>query len=91
MAVPPARALLEALRHALPRSSEDGSPKITGPTTLLQRVSLVADGLGFCANSLELGCDCVGNILYFDALMNDSKGKIATQWSRLAIRLKDTP
>lgn len=33
-----------------------------------------ADGLGFCANSLELGCDCVGNIQYFDAVMNDSKG-----------------
>ena len=32
-------------------------------------------GLGFCANSLELGCDCVGNIQYFDAVMNDSKGE----------------
>ncbi|GAQ81207.1 Copper amine oxidase [Klebsormidium nitens] len=32
-------------------------------------------GLGFCANSLELGCDCVGNIFYFDGLMNDSKGE----------------
>jgi primary-amine oxidase len=35
---------------------------------------LETDGLGFCANSLELGCDCVGNIFYFDALMNNSKG-----------------
>ena len=38
-------------------------------------VHCIADGLGFCANSLELGCDCVGNIFYFDATMNDSKGR----------------
>lgn len=31
-------------------------------------------GLGFCANSLELGCDCLGNIYYFDAVLSDSKG-----------------
>lgn len=31
-------------------------------------------GLGNCANSLELGCDCLGNIQYFDALLNNSKG-----------------
>ena len=31
-------------------------------------------GLGFCANSLELGCDCLGHIKYFDAVLNDSKG-----------------
>ena len=31
-------------------------------------------GLGYCANSLELGCDCLGTIKYFDADMIDSKG-----------------
>ncbi len=31
-------------------------------------------GLGFCANSLELGCDCLGHIKYFDAVVNDAKG-----------------
>ena len=31
-------------------------------------------GLGFCANSLELGCDCLGHIQYFDAILNDTKG-----------------
>ncbi len=36
--------------------------------------NICVDGLGFCANSLELGCDCVGNIQYFDAVMNNSKG-----------------
>ena len=32
-------------------------------------------GLGFCANSLALGCDCLGHIKYFDAVLNDSKGE----------------
>lgn len=31
-------------------------------------------GLGYCANSLELGCDCLGHIHYFDAYMNDTDG-----------------
>jgi primary-amine oxidase len=31
-------------------------------------------GLGFCANSLELGCDCLGHIHYFDAYLNDIEG-----------------
>lgn len=31
-------------------------------------------GLGFCANSLELGCDCLGLIHYFDAALSDSNG-----------------
>lgn len=32
-------------------------------------------GLGYCANSLELGCDCLGHIHYFDAALADSKGE----------------
>jgi primary-amine oxidase len=31
-------------------------------------------GLGYCANSLELGCDCLGHIHYFDAVMPDAAG-----------------
>ena len=31
-------------------------------------------GLGYCANSLELGCDCLGAIRYFDAAFVDSQG-----------------
>ena len=30
-------------------------------------------GLGFCANSLELGCDCVGTVHYFDGLLSTTK------------------
>jgi len=32
-------------------------------------------GLGTLANALELGCDCVGNIHYFDVPAADNKGK----------------
>lgn len=32
-------------------------------------------GLGFAANSLGLGCDCLGAVRYFDAVLNDSKGE----------------
>ncbi len=32
-------------------------------------------GMGMCANSLELGCDCLGLIRYFDAHMTTSRGE----------------
>jgi primary-amine oxidase len=31
-------------------------------------------GIGVLANSLELGCDCLGEIYYFDACLNDNDG-----------------
>jgi primary-amine oxidase len=31
-------------------------------------------GMGMCANSLKLGCDCVGHIEYLDADLCDSRG-----------------
>lgn len=35
-------------------------------------------GMGMCANSLELGCDCLGLIRYFDAHMCNSRGEALT-------------
>ena len=32
-------------------------------------------GLGYCANELTLGCDCLGHIHYFDATLSDSQGQ----------------
>ncbi|MCU1404813.1 MAG: Tyramine oxidase [Glaciihabitans sp.] len=32
-------------------------------------------GLGFMTTSLELGCDCLGEIRYIDAVMHNSKGE----------------
>jgi primary-amine oxidase len=35
-------------------------------------------GLGYCANSLELGCDCLGLIRYFDGHLCTSRGEPLT-------------
>ncbi|HWG45098.1 MAG TPA: primary-amine oxidase [Gemmataceae bacterium] len=35
-------------------------------------------GMGMCANSLRLGCDCLGHIHYFDGHLTDSRGKPLT-------------
>lgn len=35
-------------------------------------------GLGYCANSLELGCDCLGLIKYFDGELCTSRGEPLT-------------
>jgi primary-amine oxidase len=35
-------------------------------------------GLGYCANSLELGCDCLGYIRYFDGHLCTSRGEPLT-------------
>jgi primary-amine oxidase len=35
-------------------------------------------GLGYCANSLELGCDCLGVIKYFDGHLCTSRGEPMT-------------
>ena len=34
--------------------------------------------LGYCTNSLELGCDCLGHIHYFDVAVADSRGHAQT-------------
>jgi len=34
-------------------------------------------GVGWLANSLTLGCDCVGEIFYFDGVVNDQDGEPA--------------
>ena len=33
-------------------------------------------GLGNCCSSLELGCDCLGVIKYFDAVLSDKHGEL---------------
>jgi primary-amine oxidase len=33
-------------------------------------------GIGMLANALELGCDCLGEIYYFDAHITNSKGEV---------------
>ena len=46
-------------------------------------------GMGMCANSLRLGCDCVGHIEYLDAHMCDSRGKPLTIQNAICIHEED--
>jgi primary-amine oxidase len=62
-------------------------------------------GMGMCANSLRLGCDCLGYITYLDAHLCDSRGGALTipnaiciheedygiLWKHTDRRLPDTP
>jgi primary-amine oxidase len=46
-------------------------------------------GMGMCANSLRLGCDCVGNIQYLDAHLCDSRGREFTIPNAICIHEED--
>eukprot|EP00282_Hemiselmis_andersenii_P036548 CAMPEP_0169427548 /NCGR_PEP_ID=MMETSP1042-20121227/835_1 /TAXON_ID=464988 /ORGANISM="Hemiselmis andersenii, Strain CCMP1180" /LENGTH=660 /DNA_ID=CAMNT_0009537625 /DNA_START=22 /DNA_END=2005 /DNA_ORIENTATION=- len=46
-------------------------------------------GLGYCANSLELGCDCLGHIHYFDGTLSDSAGKPYTVKKAICMHEED--
>jgi primary-amine oxidase len=50
-----------------------------GPTQRRKNAFDVGEyGMGMCANSLVLGCDCLGLIRYFDAHLCDSRGEPLT-------------
>lgn len=46
-------------------------------------------GLGFCANSLELGCDCLGLIKYFDGHLTTSRGEPLTVKNAICMHEED--
>ena len=46
-------------------------------------------GMGACANSLELGCDCVGLIHYFDADLCTSRGQTLTIKNAICMHEED--
>jgi primary-amine oxidase len=46
-------------------------------------------GLGFMTTSLELGCDCLGEIRYLDATLHDSKGEPYTIKNAVCIHEED--
>ena len=46
-------------------------------------------GMGMCANSLRLGCDCVGHIEYLDAHLCDSRGRPLTIANAVCIHEED--
>ncbi len=46
-------------------------------------------GMGACANSLELGCDCLGLIHYFDACLCNSRGEPYTIKNAICMHEED--
>jgi primary-amine oxidase len=46
-------------------------------------------GLGFMTTSLELGCDCLGEIRYLDAVVHDSQGEPRTIRNAICIHEED--
>jgi primary-amine oxidase len=46
-------------------------------------------GMGMCANSLRLGCDCLGHIEYLDANFCDSRGRQLTILNAICIHEED--
>ncbi|MFL5626079.1 MAG: primary-amine oxidase, partial [Ktedonobacteraceae bacterium] len=46
-------------------------------------------GLGVVANSLELGCDCLGEIRYFDAYLADGKGNVVPKRNVICMHEED--
>ena len=64
-----------------------GDPK---PTQVRKNAFDVGEyGMGMCANSLQLGCDCVGHIEYLDANMCDSRGNPLTISNAICIHEED--
>jgi primary-amine oxidase len=46
-------------------------------------------GVGMLANSLALGCDCVGTIRYFDGHFADSRGRVVTIQNAICLHEED--
>ena len=46
-------------------------------------------GIGTLANALENGCDCLGEIRYLDAVVNDSRGRAVTLPNAICIHEED--
>src|SRR5262245_24467866 len=61
-----------------------------GPTQRRKNAFDVGEyGMGMCANSLELGCDCLGLIHYFDADMVTSRGEPLTIQNAICMHEED--
>ena len=46
-------------------------------------------GVGMLANSLAKGCDCFGEIAYFDAVLTDSRGHVAVTENAICLHEED--
>jgi primary-amine oxidase len=65
-----------------------------GDPAPVHRVKAVFDegeaGLGMMANSLQLGCDCLGEIRYLDGVVSDEKGEPQRLGNAVCIHEEDT-
>ncbi|HEY9642692.1 MAG TPA: primary-amine oxidase [Coleofasciculaceae cyanobacterium] len=46
-------------------------------------------GVGLLANSLTLGCDCLGEIHYFDAVLTNSRGEVSVTENAVCLHEED--
>lgn len=61
-----------------------------GPTQYRKNAFDVGEyGMGMCANSLVLGCDCLGHIHYLDAHLCDSRGNPLTVTNAVCLHEED--
>lgn len=61
----------------------------TGPVNRNNAFDAGEYGIGMLANSLELGCDCLGEIRYFDAHLTNSKGDVFTIKNAICLHEED--
>jgi len=63
--------------HGRPPSiiSNGSTDRISAPYHRKSAYDLGEGGAGSTANDLQLGCDCLGSIRYFDRWINDVEGK----------------
>jgi primary-amine oxidase len=63
----------------------------TNPTVVFKNAFDIGEyGIGPYANSLELGCDCLGEIRYLDAVMHDSRGRAQVISNAICLHEEDT-
>ncbi len=63
----------------------------TNPTVVFKNAFDIGEyGIGPYANSLALGCDCLGEITYLDAVVNDSQGRALTIANAICLHEEDT-
>ena len=63
----------------------------TNPTVVFKNAFDIGEyGLGPYVNSLSLGCDCLGEIRYLDAVVHDSQGRPQTIANAICVHEEDT-
>jgi primary-amine oxidase len=63
----------------------------TNPTVVFKNAFDIGEyGLGAYVNSLALGCDCLGEIRYLDAVVHDSQGRAQTIANAICLHEEDS-